>query len=184
MVGGAWLVWRVRAVGLDYFYEHSVISGTDALADTAISVDQGFVDFVIARLTALIAAALGTILRVVQNGVVHVYAAVMVTGLAVLGWFFVQPHAAATVTESANGDYVLSAAPGMGYGYRWSPEAGKEPTIKDFTGTDQLKIHLEEGKSQTVRLEVKNAFGRTAQTDIPLSRPKVDKPRQIQLGER
>ena len=62
--------WRV-----DELYEETVIVGVDALADTAASVDQGIVDCIIARLTALIVAALGTVLRVVQNGVVHVYAA-------------------------------------------------------------------------------------------------------------
>jgi NADH-quinone oxidoreductase subunit L len=181
---GGWLIWRVRAVGLDFFYEESAVAATDALADTSVSFDQSVVDFVIARLTSLVVAAFGTILRVVQNGVVHVYAAVMVVGMAALGWFFLQPHANVTVTENANGDYVLVAAPGAGYGFRWYPEVGKDPTIKDFTGTDQLKVHLEEGKSQTVRLEVRNAFGRLTTTDVTLTRPKVEKPQQIQLGER
>src|SRR5262249_2799148 len=78
--------WALDKWRVDELYEKTVISGVDALADTAASVDQGIVDFVIARLTALIVAAAGTILRVVQNGVVHVYAAMMVVGIAVLGW--------------------------------------------------------------------------------------------------
>jgi NADH-quinone oxidoreductase subunit L len=184
IAGGAVLVWRVRVVGLDYFYEHSVLSGTDALADTAVSVDQSVIDFAIARLTSLLAAALGTILRVVQNGVVHVYAAIMVVGMAGLGWFFVQPHAAVTVSESGGGDYTLQAAPGVGYSFRWYAQAQGEPQTKEFKGQEQLKVHLDEGGSQTVRLEVRNAFGRTATKDVPLNRPKVEKPQMIQMGER
>ena len=37
--------------------------------------------------------------RVFQNGVVHVYAAFMVVGLAAVSWFFVAPHANATVAD-------------------------------------------------------------------------------------
>ncbi|AKV02026.1 NADH-ubiquinone oxidoreductase chain L [Labilithrix luteola] len=171
--------WRV-----DEAYDKTVVAGVDALADTATSVDQGIIDFVLARLTALIVAALGTILRLFQNGVVHVYAAVMVVGMAALGWFFIEPHADVNVTESSNGDYVLSAAPGIGYGYRWYPDSKGAPQAQAFTGTDQLKLHLDEGKSQTVKVEVRNAFGRITTKEIPISRPKVEKPQQIQLGER
>jgi NADH-quinone oxidoreductase subunit L len=188
---------KERAVGLDYVYDRSVVVGVDALADTAASVDQGLVDFVIARLTALIVAALGTLLRVVQNGVVHVYAMMMVLGTVVLGWFFVVPHADATVVESANGDYVVTAAPGTGYGYRWFPDAKGEPQLKAFTGTDSLKVHLEEGMSRTVKVEVRNSFSagldillvRTlfppvATKEVTLTRPKVEKPTKLELGER
>jgi len=118
---------KERAVGLDYVYDRSIVVGVDALADTAASVDQGLVDFVIARLTSLIVAALGTLLRVVQNGVVHVYAAMMVLGLGVVGWFFIQPHADLSVAESPNGDYVVTAAPGMAYNYRWYPDSKGPP---------------------------------------------------------
>jgi len=161
LVGGAALSYHTvknRQVGLDYVYEKSVYLGVDALADTAASVDQGVVDFIIARLTALIVAALGTLLRVVQNGVVHVYAGMMVLGMVVLGWFFVQPHANTTVLESPNGDFVVTAAPGIGYGYRWYPDAKGEPQVKTFTGTDSIKVHLEEGTTKTVKVEVRNAF--------------------------
>jgi len=161
LVGGAALSYHTvknRQVGLDYVYEKSVYLGVDALADTAASVDQGVVDFIIARLTALIVAALGTLLRVVQNGVVHVYAGMMVLGMVVLGWFFVQPHANTTVLESPNGDFVVTAAPGIGYGYRWYPDAKGEPQVKTFTCTDSIKVHLEEGTTKTVKVEVRNAF--------------------------
>jgi NADH-quinone oxidoreductase subunit L len=170
--------WRV-----DEAYDKTVVAGVDALADTAASVDQGFVDFLLARVTALLVAAAGTVLRVIQNGVVHVYAAVMVVGLAVVGWFFVAPHADFSVTQ-VGGDYTLEAAPGLGYGYRWYSEASGKPEMEAFTGTKQLKVHLDEGKSQTVKLEVLNAFGQMSAKEMTLTRPKVEKPLQIQLGER
>ena len=172
--------WRV-----DEAYGKTVLSGVDALADTAASVDQSIVDFILARLTALVVAASGTLLRVLQNGVVHVYAAMMVVGLAFLGWFFVQPHADFAVSETPNGDYTLAASPGIGYAFRWTPVVGGKPQTDEFKGIESLKIHLDEGKSQTVQLEVKNAFGWTAAKQITLTRPKVDKPQtqQIQLGQ-
>jgi NADH-quinone oxidoreductase subunit L len=157
--------WRV-----DELYDKTVVSAVDALADTAASVDQGIVDFILARLTSLIVAATGTVLRVFQNGVVHVYAAIMVVGLFGLGWFFVEPHADFTVVEQ-NGDYTLKAGPGPGYAFRWYPDAAKEAQTKDFATTDNLKIHLAEGKSQTVKLEVRNAFGRVGSKELTIVRP-------------
>ena len=145
----------------EFFYDKTVVSGVDALADTAASVNQGIVDFIIARLTALIVAAAGTILRVIQNGVVHVYAAMMVVGLVGLGWFFVEPHADFTVNEQA-GDYTLVAGPGPNYSFRWYPDSTKDPQSPDWNAVNQLKVHVADGKTQTVKLEVKNAFGRSA----------------------
>ena len=162
--------WALDKWKVDEAYDKTVVAGVDALADTAASVDQGIVDFVLARLTSLIVAALGTILRVVQNGVVHVYAAVMVIGLFALGWFFVEPHADATVVEQ-NGDYTLKAGPGPGYTYRWYPDSTKDPQTKDFARTENIKVHLADGKSQTVKLEVRNAFGRIGSKDFTLVRP-------------
>jgi NADH-quinone oxidoreductase subunit L len=170
--------WRV-----DEAYDKTILGGVDALADTAASVDQGVVDLIIARLTSLTVAALGTVLRTFQNGVVHVYAAAMVVGLAVLGWFFTSAHADISVQDNANGDYVLTAGPGPGYAYQWFPEAGGKPTTPVASAVDTLKIHLEEGKSQTVRLVVVNTFDRSNAREITLSRPragdKADKTAQL-----
>jgi hypothetical protein len=180
--------WRV-----DEAYEKTVVAGVDALADTAASVDQGVVDFVLARVTSLLVAAFGTILRVAQNGVVHLYAAVMVVGMVALGWFFVAPHPDVTVSENpATGDYVVTASPGPGYGYRWfsGTDLTKDPSPKDFTKEpQQLKVTLKEGETKIVRLEVENAFHSTSTKDVKLTRPKADptkpeKAQQIQLGER
>ena len=118
--------WRV-----DELYNKTAINAVDALADTAASVDQGIVDFVLARATALIVAAAGTVLRVLQNGVVHVYAAMMVLGLGALMWFFVEPHADFTVEEKG-GEYSITAGPGPGYAFKWYPDASKEAQTKDF----------------------------------------------------
>jgi hypothetical protein len=176
--------------GFDWVYEKSVEPMSDALADTALSVDQGVVDFVIARLSAVIVSALGTVLRVVQNGVVHVYALVMVLGLALLGWFFVWPHADFTIDEKANGDYVVNAAPGPGYTFKWYPD-GQKAQNDAFGPQEELKVHLDEGKSQTVKLEVKNAFGTTSTKSAELKRaaPEKEKPEKttqntLPAGER
>jgi NADH-quinone oxidoreductase subunit L len=170
--------WRV-----DELYDATVFNGVDALADTAISVDQGFFDAIIARLTALIVAALGTVLRVFQNGVVHVYAGAMAFGIALIGWFVIVPRADVTMTESASGDYVLEAAPGVGYSYRWTPEAGGKAQDEKFSPTStQLKVHLDADKTQIVQLEVKNAFGLEATRTVTLTRPAPEKPPADKLG--
>ena len=173
--------WRV-----DELYDATVWNGVDALADTAISADQGFFDAILARLTALLVAAFGTLLRVVQNGVIHVYAGAMAFGLVFIGWFVVVPRADLVVRENANGDYLLEAAPGMGYAYRWTPEAGKEAKDKEepkfSPASTQLKLHLDADKSQTVRLEVKNAFGLGATREVTLTRPPAEKPSLDKLG--
>src|SRR5207237_840309 len=113
-----------------------------------------------------------------------------------LGWFFIQPHADASVTESGNGDYVVTAAPGMGYGYRWYPDAKGAPQTPAFGASDNLKVHLDEGATKNVKLEVRNAFSNAldmpvvkwifpphAVKEVTLSRPKIEKPVKLDLGE-
>jgi len=167
--------WRV-----DEFYAW-LTDGVDALAETSEAFDQGIVDGVIAKLSALVVAATGTVLRTVQNGVVQMYAAVMVIGLASFTWFFVAPHADATVAES-NGDYTVEAAPGFGYGYKWSKEGG-EKAPEGFEPVTTTKVHLEPGKSETVTLEVENVFKLHATKKIVLKRPELDTTRVYQVGQ-
>ncbi|MFO0735945.1 MAG: NADH-quinone oxidoreductase subunit L [Labilithrix sp.] len=170
--------WRV-----DELYGKTAVNAVDALADTAASVDQGVVDFILARLTALIVAAGGTVLRVLQNGVVHVYAAVMVLGLGVITWFFVEPHADFTVAEEKGGNYTLTAGPGPGYGFKWYADSSKEPASKEFETKDSFKVKVDDGKTQTVKLEVKNAFGRVASKDFTITRPAAPAPpKTIQIN--
>jgi hypothetical protein len=113
----------------------------------------------------------GTVLRAFQNGVVHAYAAVMVVGLAVVGWFFAVPHPNATISDAGNDDYVVSAAPGLGYAYRWDADSDGKPDKADFGSDTNVKLHLEPGKSQDVSLEVKNAFGLVRRKTIHVARP-------------
>jgi NADH-quinone oxidoreductase subunit L len=167
---------------VDELYEATVISAVDALADTSAAFDQWFVDGILAKATALVVSALGTVLRAVQTGVVHVYAAVMVLGIAGIGWFFLLPHPDATVAESPNGDYVVTAGPGLGYTYRWDADADGKPDLPDFTGDAmESKVHLDPGKSQVVKLEVKNAFGLTATKSFTLNRAAL--PTLLEVGQ-
>ncbi|MDP9000866.1 MAG: NADH-quinone oxidoreductase subunit L [Myxococcota bacterium] len=158
--------WRV-----DEFYDATAVSAVDSLAETSAAFDRTFVDGIIARLTALIVAAAGTVLRAFQNGVVHAYAALMVVGLASMVWFFTVPHPNATVADAGNSDYTLTAAPGVGYAYRWDADGDGKPDKEDFAGDTTLKVHVEPGKSATVNLEVKNAFGLVRTKTIRVARP-------------
>ena len=54
---------EVRDFGLDEAYDASVISGVDALADSAVMIDRSFIDFLVARVTALAVRAAGLSLR-------------------------------------------------------------------------------------------------------------------------
>jgi len=106
---------------------------------------------------------------------VQTYAAVMVLGLGGVGWFFVTPRVEAeTLTDDSSGAYSLSAAEGLGYSYRWDlNNDGKWDTDKFGTQTHaSLKLAVKENR--TVRLEVKNAFGRTATRSFSFARPQPD----------
>ena len=119
---------------------------------------------------------------------VHLYAGVMVVGLAATSWFFVAPPPAATLVESTTGEYTVRAAPGMGYAFKWDcggPCSYADGTNKgdtsDFGEKDAVKISLEPGKSQVVRLEVKNVFGWRASKEFPLSREQS--PTVLEVGQ-
>jgi NADH-quinone oxidoreductase subunit L len=157
--------WRV-----DEFYDATVLAAVDSLADTSAVVDRTIVDGILARLTSLIVAASGTVLRAFQTGVVHVYAATMVVGIALMAWFFAAPHASYTLVENGD-DYVVTAAPGVGYGYRWDSDGDGTPDKPTFGTDPTLKLHLGPGKEVTVNLEVKNAFGLVKKTAIRVTRP-------------
>ncbi len=171
--------WRV-----DEAYEASVLSGVDALADTATSVDKGVVDGILARLTALLVAAFGTILRALQTGVVHVYAGMMVVGLAGLGWFFVMPHPDGHVVEKGSGDYSIVAAPGVGYGYIWAEDGAKRPEKEVFSGTAAFPLHVEPGNTKKVELKVRNAFGIVGTKTFEVTAPAKAAPAEvIEMGQ-
>ncbi|HEY3816181.1 MAG TPA: NADH-quinone oxidoreductase subunit L [Polyangiaceae bacterium] len=158
--------WRV-----DELYDNTAIAMVDSVAETAAAFDSGIVDGLLAKMTSMIVAAAGTILRAFQTGVVHAYAAVFVIGLASTVWFFAVPHANATVDDNKSGEYTVTAAPGVGYAYRWDADGDGKPDKPDFAGEPTLKVHLDPGKTATVSVEVKNAFGIVRSKTIHVARP-------------
>jgi NADH-quinone oxidoreductase subunit L len=159
--------WRV-----DEFYENTVIGMVESLAETAVVVDKWLIDGIIARLTSLLVAAFGTLLRAFQTGVVHVYAAAMVVGIAVFGWFFVwQPQAGATVHEQSSGKYIVEASPGLGYQFRWHSKTPDQPDSEAFSGRRTVEVDVSPGETKLVKLDVKNAFDRTTTSTVVVTRP-------------
>ena len=146
--------WRI-----DELYDATILAGVDSVAETSAAADKYIVVGLLARVTSLLVAAAGAVLRAMQTGVVHVYGATMVVGLAAMGWFFAVPHPNATVADAGSDDYVVTAAPGLGYGYRWDADGDGTPDKVEFGPDATLKLHVEPGKTTTVRLEVRNAFG-------------------------
>jgi NADH-quinone oxidoreductase subunit L len=158
--------WRI-----DELYENTVIGAVDSLAETAAQFDKWFVDGIIARLTSLVVAAFGTVLRAFQTGVVHVYAAAMVVGVAVFGWFFVwQPQAHATVREQGSGRYVVEASPGLGYTFRWHSKTPDQPDSDAFSVRRSVEVDVQPGETKLVRVDVKNAFNRTTTGTVAVTR--------------
>ncbi len=163
--------WRV-----DEAYDEIVIGSVDSLAEIGVVADKWVVDGILARVSAFLVSAFGTLLRYFQTGVVHVYGAFMVVGLAWLGWMLMAPRAEAkTVADGAAGSYSVSAAPGLGYKYRWDANGDGQWDSNDYGDKTEVSVNLDVAQSRKVRLEVKNAFGRTASTEVTLSRPKPDK---------
>jgi NADH-quinone oxidoreductase subunit L len=165
--------WRI-----DEIYEEYVIGAVDSLAEFFAWADKWIVDFLLARVTAFLVSTTGTALRFAQTGRVQTYAAVMVLGLGGVGWFFVTPRAEAKVdANDESGVYSLTAAEGLGYSYRWDlNNDGKWDGDKgDFGEKTQQSLNLAVKENRTVRLEVKNAFGRTALRSFNFERPAPDR---------
>ncbi|MFO0619603.1 MAG: proton-conducting transporter membrane subunit [Polyangiaceae bacterium] len=156
---------------VDEIYEYTVIGMVDALADIFVMADVWIVDGVLAKLSSLIVKATGSVLRLFQTGRVQVYAASMVLGVVGIGWYVSTPHAAYTLDETElkrSGTVVVHATSGLGYSYKWS---GDGIASKDFSSEADLSVVVEEGKTRTVVLEVKNAIGRESKETITISRP-------------
>jgi NADH-quinone oxidoreductase subunit L len=159
--------WRI-----DELYDNTVVAGVEAFAETAALIDKWIVDGIIARLTSLVVAAAGALLRAFQTGVVQVYAAVMAIGIAAVGWFFVwQPQARATVREEAPGKYLVEASPGLGYKFRWHSRSPDLPDAEAFTSRRSIEVEVSPGETRVVRVDVKNAFNRTSTGTISVVRP-------------
>jgi NADH-quinone oxidoreductase subunit L len=162
--------WRI-----DELYEETVIGAVDSLAELSVLFDKWVVDGIIARFTSFVVAATGTVLRYVQTGHVQAYATVMVVGVGGLGWFLIAPHASARSTvDHAGGKYSLTAAPGLGYAYRWDANGDGKWDAEEFGDTRTVAFDLGIDKSRVVRLEVINAFGRTSSEEFAFHRPKPD----------
>ncbi len=168
--------WRI-----DELYDVTIIAAVDALADTSAAFDQAVVDGLIAKLPALLVSVFGSILRAFQTGVVHVYATFMVIGLAAFGWFFVAPHADATVAAVGkdSGDYVVTAALGMGYQYRWDADGNGQFDSDKTSDQTTAKVHVDEGATKNVQLEATSVFGFRSQVTIPITRLA----RPLQVGQ-
>jgi NADH-quinone oxidoreductase subunit L len=160
---------------VDEFYDESVIGTVDALGDVAVGVDKWVFDGIVARFTAFVVGACGGILRLFQNGRVQAYSLSMLLGLGLVGWFFLVPRAEArTRVDLDKGIYSVIAAPGLGYSYRWDANGDDQWDTNDFGKATEVNVTLEPDQRRTVRLEVKNAFGQTASTDVALERGKPD----------
>ena len=166
--------WRI-----DELYQATVIGTVDALADIFTMADKWIVDGVLAKLSAAFVGFLGTMLRALQTGRVQAYSASMMLGLAGIGWFVTTPHASATIDDREirrSGMVVISAAPGLGYGFRWE-DKGKTavvPIDAEITfspSDDRYAVTLQPGETREVILHVRNAFGRESTESFELSRP-------------
>jgi NADH-quinone oxidoreductase subunit L len=163
--------WRV-----DEFYEETFVGAVDTLAVAATWFDKWIVDGIFARLSAFVVAVLGTVLRYFQAGRVQVYALAMVVGLGAFGVYFLVPRAEAKVIpNTATGAYSISAAPGLGYSYRWDENGDGKFESDKFGTKTELAFELKPAESRKVVLEVQNAFGNTATRLITVERPKIDK---------
>jgi NADH-quinone oxidoreductase subunit L len=162
--------WRV-----DELYDELVVGSLEALAEASVWFDRWVVDGIIARLTALLVTVWGHLLRLLQTGHAQAYAAMMVVGMVGIGWFVTMPQPKVVVSGDAeSGRYSLQAAPGLGYSYRWDSNGDGTFDSEDFGSVSQVTLSLDEGASQEVRLEVKNAFGRTRAGTFQVTRPRRD----------
>jgi NADH-quinone oxidoreductase subunit L len=163
--------WRV-----DELYEETVIGAVDSLAEFGAWADKWIVDGILAKLSAFIVRGSGSLLRQLQTGRIQAYAAVMVVGLGLVGWFLVAPHASAKVLANhAAGAYSVTATPGLGYSYRWDEDGDGKWDSDSFGEKASVSFDLDVDKSRTVALQVKNAFGQTSVGTFELTRPKPDK---------
>jgi NADH-quinone oxidoreductase subunit L len=160
--------WRI-----DELYEATVIGAVDELATTAVVADKWVIDGFFAKLSALVVAGVGHALRLLQTGRVQVYAAAMVVGTVGVATFLYLPHPE-TVTKEAGDVYKVKALGGVGYTFRWDADGDGKPDSEDFGTADEIEVRVEPGKTKTVVLEVKNAFGRKARREIPVTRPQKD----------
>jgi NADH-quinone oxidoreductase subunit L len=103
---------------VDEFYDKTVLRLSRFLGVVAANLDKYAVDGLLARASSVAVQGVGWTFTRLQNGLVYAYAAVMVLGVAVLGWWFTTPHPQLTVLAEGS-DVEWTAAAGVGYVYRW-----------------------------------------------------------------
>lgn len=163
--------WRI-----DELYEETVLGAVEILADMAVWFDKWVVDGILARLSAGVVAVSGAVLRRFQTGRVQAYASFIVFGVAGIGFYLATPHARTSVIGDAqSGKYVISATPGLGYAYRWDENADGKYDSESFGGQRTLELNLNRAERREIRLQVVNAFGRTAEETISVERPAEDR---------
>jgi NADH-quinone oxidoreductase subunit L len=161
--------WRI-----DELYDATVVGMLDALADIFTMADKWIIDGIIARLSAVVVGAAGSLLRLFHSGRVQVYAASMAIGVAGMGFYLARPHAAVQVNDELlkqTGEVVLNAAPGLGYSYSWSGLTKADATdAPKFEAKREQRVVVAANETREVQVRVRNAFGMEAQTTITLSR--------------
>jgi NADH-quinone oxidoreductase subunit L len=167
--------WRI-----DELYDATVVGMVDALADIFTVADKWIIDGILAKVSAALVGAAGTILRALQTGRTQAYAASMVVGLAGIGWYVVRPHAEVTVDDAnvrQSGQVVVTVAPGPGYSYRWE---GVEAAGPDFSSKRTLPVQLQPGERKNVSVTVRNAFLSETKQTVTVARP--DRPSGVPPG--
>jgi NADH-quinone oxidoreductase subunit L len=163
--------WRI-----DEFYQETVIGAVEILADMSLWVDAWIVDGILARVTAFVVQSAGAILRLFQTGRVQTYASFVVIGLVGIGIYLATPHAETSVTSDAeSGRYLVSATPGLGYSYRWDENGDGKYDASSFGAQRSVELSLVRAERRQIKLQVVNAFGRTAEQTIVVERPREDK---------
>jgi hypothetical protein len=94
----------------------------------------------------------------------------MALGIVAMGWFFVfRPDASVLVEETTPGHYAIEARSGLGYRFRWYSQSPDKPDTDGFGEQRAVEVDLVEGETKSIKLEVKNAFERTATVSVELS---------------
>jgi NADH-quinone oxidoreductase subunit L len=152
--------WRI-----DELYDATILGLIDAMGEISAQIDRWIVDGIFAKLTSGVVKISGHALRLLHTGRVQVYAASMVVGAAVIGWYVFTPHAEATIDARRirpQGQVRFEAAAGHGYRYRWHIDGETAPDI--FTKRRSFAMQLERCEQKTAVLTIKNAFDREAVT--------------------
>jgi NADH-quinone oxidoreductase subunit L len=112
--------WRV-----DELYDAVIVGPLKKVATVAGHADMTFVDALMTKLPSFNSKGLGNWFVRMQNGVVHVYGAVMAVGLVgIIAWYWM-PHARVEA-DFAGAKVKLSTPAGMGYEYRWDANSDGE----------------------------------------------------------